>query len=507
MVVIRLIRPGFIYHWLIAALGSFLAWVITFFIAYDPPISISLGVWQPKLLISTSPMLQIDQISWSFAVAVLTLAVGVIFTDVTRPDGTSWLSWTSILVLSAAGLLTVFAGNPLTLILTWMIFDIAQFVILISASSSNDSGKYLPLDLAIRFLGTITLLITGIFAVQSNQPFTFASSSPGIISLLILSVFLRIGSIPYHSPIIAHPQSRRSLATIVRLVSVISALVLLPRIASGIQVSGVHINNELLILFFIGCLALLVGIAWVFARDEIEGRPYWILGIALLAIASTLKSEPEAAMGWGLAGILTGGLLFVASFRDMRILWIILIGVFMISALPFSPTWNVAALFNPPFSISHIFYFFTYAFLLVGYIKHARNLIGSMSGLERWIWLIYPMGLIMILVADFWLGWRIKPTLENVTTLEWVLGPIVLIISVALLFALKWINRISLTYISKINAVLSFLWIFPFFDYLYAFIQRIVKFITHVLEGEGGILWALLWVAVILAILGIRLGG
>jgi hypothetical protein len=507
MVVIRLIRPGFIYHWLIASLGSFLAWVMVLLIPYEPPFSILLGIWQPKLLVSASPIFQIDQISWSFAVAIVTLAVGVIFTDVSRPDGTSWFSWTSILFLSACGLFAVFAGNPLTLMMSWMLLDLAQFVILLKENSGNDSSRYLPIELAFRFMGTIILMISGFISIQSNQPFSFSYNDPIVISLLLLSVFFRIGSFPYHSPVLAHPQSRRSLGTTTRLVSVASALVLLPRIAAGIKSSGVHLSNEAIVLFVIGGLALLASIAWMISKDEMDGRSYWILGIALLAIASTLRSEPEAAMAWGLAGILTGGLLFVASFRDKRIVWIPLLGVLMISALPFSPTWNVAFLFNPPFTISHLLFFFSLVFLLSGYIKHARNLIGSMSGLERWVWLIYPMGLIVIIITDFWLGWQTKPMLDNVTILEWLVGLIVLAISIALLFAFKWYSLIPPTYSSKINTVFSLVWIYGVFHYIYVFLRTILNFITRVLEGEGGILWTLLWVAVILAILGIQLGG
>jgi hypothetical protein len=59
------------------------------------------------------------------------------------------------------------------------------------------------------------------------------------------------------------------------------------------------------------------------------------------------------------------------------------------------------------------------------------------------------------------------------------------------------------------NGIIAFLdlgWFFGILRILFAYVSRLIFFISSVLEGEGGILWVLLWVVLFLAILLISLG-
>jgi len=74
MVILHLLRPRLDkYQWLIAILGSFLAWPMVLLVRVNMPHSVTLLVWQPESLFPTSPSLLIDTISWPFALAMVSL--------------------------------------------------------------------------------------------------------------------------------------------------------------------------------------------------------------------------------------------------------------------------------------------------------------------------------------------------------------------------------------------------------------------------------------------------
>ena len=77
---------------------------------------------------------------------------------------------------------------------------------------------------------------------------------------------------------------------------------------------------------------------WLRAPDELIGRPFWIIGLASLAVAAALLGNPIGAVSWGIALILLGGALFLASVQQIWISRALLIGAFSLSALPFSLT-------------------------------------------------------------------------------------------------------------------------------------------------------------------------
>jgi hypothetical protein len=58
---------------------------------------------------------------------------------------------------------------------------------------------------------------------------------------------------------------------------------------------------------------------WLTARDELNGRPYWLITLAGMAVGCSIRGRPDAALAWGIALLLGGGciLLFSARRRSM----------------------------------------------------------------------------------------------------------------------------------------------------------------------------------------------
>ena len=126
MLIIRILQPDFTFFWLIAALGALATWPAVLLLRLRIPESITLVTWKPEQILPVSPTLLLDSISWPFAMALATLVLAVILTDVTRVPDVNWSAWASSLAISAISMLAVFAGNPLTLILAWGAIDLIE---------------------------------------------------------------------------------------------------------------------------------------------------------------------------------------------------------------------------------------------------------------------------------------------------------------------------------------------------------------------------------------------
>ena len=131
MAVLDRLRPRYSYHWVVAVGGAFLAWAGVWVLRFRLPSSLPLADWGVEGLLSSSPVLRVDGISWMFALALATFALAVILTDAARAQETQWEVWAGGLSITALGILAVMAGNPLTLVLVWVILDVVDLVILL----------------------------------------------------------------------------------------------------------------------------------------------------------------------------------------------------------------------------------------------------------------------------------------------------------------------------------------------------------------------------------------
>ena len=52
-----------------------------------------------------------------------------------------------------------------------------------------------------------------------------------------------------------------------------------------------------------------------------------------------------------------------------------------------------------------------------------------------------------------------------------------------------------------VEPIFSLDWLYLLVRFFYRLLDRIVRFITLILEGEGGILWVLLWTVLVLLLL------
>jgi hypothetical protein len=495
-----LARAKFKYPWILASAGATLAFASVFFWQIHFPQSISLPSWQLVTSFLYVPAWLADAVSWPYALALAALAAAVIWTSVVRAENDP-MPWAGTLALAALGILAVAAGNPLTLLLAWSAIDLFELITMLRSTEGESHSQGVIIAFAARLAGTGMVLSADLIAVSAGSPLDFRSIPPGTGIFLLIAAGLRLGVLPLHLPYRKDNVVRRGFGTALRLVSAASSLALLARIPP----SALKSPLAPYLLGLASIAALYAGWMWLRSSDEILGRPFWILGFASLAVAESLRGNPVGSTGWGVALILCGGMLFLFSSRRRSILWLPFLMLWAPSTLPFSLTGSAWQAGN---SISWLFivpFLPAQALLMAGFLRHVlRPGETSLESQEKWVKLIYPVGLLILLAVALLLGiwgW----TGARMLGLWWLSILVILLAAGFTFLELRILVRRPIgnpssqwTHIFRIDRFYSFL------DGLYNFFRRIADVVTGALEGEGGLLWSFLLLVLIISILSTR---
>jgi hypothetical protein len=498
------------YLWLTALVSTFIAWVLILSSWDQMPISIPLVNWQRDSIFSASPVLLVDQISWYFAVAAVTLPLVVLLTDVIRLNELNPQTWALIQALGCVGLIAVVAGNPLTMLLAWAMTDIVESLILLFQVTGSIERERVVISFSIR-IASMIILISAILRAESlvEIPLDFENIPPEVGGYLILAAGLRLGLLPTHQLHLRQPPMQRGLGTLIYLMPITIGVVLL------VRTSQVGITESWASVFMILAVssAILGAIAWLQADDEIQGRPYWILGMSSYAMAATIQKLPAASLAWGLAMLFSGACLFLFSARHRRLMIFPILGMVGFSTLPLTPSWEGSALFLSLTWGYRLIFLVALALMIVGYLRFALRS-GSINGdfdssdFERWMWLVYPLGLALLPLTHFGLIYaKWMPGFREVFFQSpwWWVGFIPLGIAVLLIFfGYRQIFSVPLIF-NRITNTLD--WGYRFLWFLYRITSRSLNIITRLLEGEGSVLWMLLILIMLIVTLNLWSGG
>jgi hypothetical protein len=494
LLILHYARPQFKYTWSIAALGAILAlagailWQIRF------PAAVKLLPWQPLSVFDYTPLWLADSVSWPYALAVTALTAAVILTSVVRNENLPFL-WAGTLLLAAIGILAIAAGDPVTLVLVWAVFDLAELAVMTGSIEGESRAQNAILAYAVRVTGMGFVILAVVMNAAARLPTGFEALSRDAGLLLLIGAGLRLGVLPLRLPYRGETVLRRGFGTTLRLVSAAASLSVIGRIPPAVLDSPLTP-----FLLAATCIpALYGGWMWLRASDELVGRPFWVLGLASLSVAAALRGSPTGSVGWGVALVAGGGLLFLYSARQRNLLWLLAPGLWALSALPFS----VSASAWLGGASSWLFLLAglpAQALLMAGFVRHALHPgETSFESQERWSKALYPLGLFLLagaaILPGLW-GWAGARTIG-----PWGLALTAIGLSGAFfLLAVKITARAS-PVVTQWGDVIRLGWLYRSAGAVFRFLQNLAGLITFALEGDGGILWSLLLMVLILTLL------
>jgi hypothetical protein len=495
LVILQVTQPNARYAWLVAVGSALLAMVSVFAWLTQMPFDLTLPAWQPQTVFPIPIQFHVDKLAWPFALSITALTLTILLTAITRSVITNSFTWAGTLVLGGMGLLAVTADNPLTLLLVWGALDLTEIITQLRSVSGPANNEKVVVAFATRAIGIGLLLWANIVSIAGGKSFDFQSIAPSSGLYLVAAAGLRLGVLPLHLPYLSESTLRRGIGTSLRLVSAVASLVLLTHIPVGSL-------NSALTPFLLGLAviaALYGGWMWLRAPDELTGRPYWVISLASLSVVSALSGNPLGAVAWGCALILVGGSLFLASAQQVWVDRAMFVGAWSLSSLPFSLTssaWLGTLGFFTPFVIV------AQALLMAGFVRQVIRSSGraSLDSQPGWANRIYPAGIVLLVVFQLLLGFIGWGGALKVGA--WLQALITSILALGLIWAtprLRILNPIRAHWVSPtsagVDAIYGGLWA------IYHVLRRISQTITDTLEGEGGIMWTLLFLILFISFL------
>jgi hypothetical protein len=519
ILVLDRIRPKFGTSWLIAASVSIIAWFIIFFFRLRLPTLIQVFSWQPSelhLFGHFSLIMEYD--NWPYLLSLITICLAVIFSDAarTRYEMTPQ-SWAASLVITSFGLLAILAGTSLSLMMTWIIVDVYELVYLLGLKEEGQSLPNIIQSFIVRIASILVLVFATLQGWREVGSFDLTQIPQNASFFFLLAAGLRLGAFPLNLPFLQEPSLRRGVGSIIRLAPVAASLSLLSRLPTEVLPAQL-LAWKPLFMGLLSAAALYAAVRWLLASDEIEGRPFWIIAWASMATASVINGAPTASLAWGIALLLPGSLLFLNFPRIQRMNFLLYFGLIGIIGLPLTPAASGWAGFvSNGVTVWTFLFILTHAIMVLGYLERVMQAGGEAGALESWARLVFPLSLIIIIQAVIALGLVGWP--GSLTSGVWWLGLVSIFILTAAFYLIRRLGLtppyLKITSSSKsgnaLNHILPlfekffrFGWLYQLLWLLFRFVERILKGFSMILESQGGVLWTILLLVLLISVL---LGG
>jgi hypothetical protein len=494
--------------WAVSSAMAGLTWVVCLGLSTSIGSATSLSVWRPEALFDSRLLLSFDSTGWEMAYAAITVYLSLALTQAARPGTTTMGTRIILPVYAGIGVAAMLAGNLLTVAITWAMLDLLTFVFLMSATTDEKAIPGIITRLAMDGFSVVIVLAAAAASWATGQANTAFGeiSTPLSAGLIAFAGLIRLGMFPLHFSLPKVPRARRGLGTMIRLLPPAIVLAVLARqFEAGFPVGLVP---WLTLASAIG--AVVGGLRWAFAEDPVQGRPFFILAIASTGVLA-------AGMDPSMAGVIlanTGAL-------------ILLVGSAFSLAEIHSPShriWPIAAamlVVGAPFTLSGViagalatgFVSVGTAWLaILGAIGLAALGIGVVSGAtapqtnwpigESMVRVVYGLGIALPVLVAIGMGFQMASARS--------LAGGVFFAGVVLAALLGRVALRRLPYRYKELGMRAAARLDPASLYrgawrAYVGVLGFVRALAQPLEGEGGMLWML--VVVILVILGVRGAG
>jgi hypothetical protein len=501
----RLVR-GTGFAWLAGVIFSLVTWGGVLWVHWQVLPEVNLTPWRPFDLQSADRItFAWDDVSWTLGFALVSLLVCLLLTAPARlQHRSSPVTWSANLTITAIGLLAVLAASPMAAVLAWILLDIIELVLLLRLIGGEKISLQAVAAFCAKAGGTLVMLWAMVQAHAAGGALTYADVRASTGVFILIAAGFRLGVLPLYVPYSGDLPMQRGMSTTLRMTAQASSLAVLARLPGGL-LSGFWMQA----LLIIAALAAFYGAAmWVTARNETDGRQYWSLSLAGFSVAAALHGDRLAVLTWGVVLIVSGGIISLYSARSRGLIFLPVLGLVGLVGLPFTPAAaGIAGLAAPPLHIVDVLFILSLALLSAGYLRLSLMPGDTLAELERWVLGVYPPGLILLAVS----GWLIV-ILESPGGLSpgvWWASLVSLFLAAGLFWLLlakapaeEETQAGAIRFFkSAVSPVLNLSWLYRILWVFLVGLQRILALITRMLEGEGGVLWAMLLVVLLLTVL------
>ncbi len=503
VVILQFVPKGTGIAWLVSIVCSIVAWIFVLFIKSRLPFSFSGQLLLDLGINYAIPSFQIDIITWPFVLSVCAIVIGAIITSSARIGlDANCREWSSILLLGVLGIFGCIASNILTVTVVLGLFDLVDIAIIFITGQSNGAFSENLKHVAWRLISLIIFMTA--FAWENSLTGAgddWKSLLPGPGYLILAGCMLRLAFLP-SLKLTGLPRKSANGLFVSRVI--IGFLISTAIIIQLPFQQGESLWKNVLLIYLL--VVALIGTFWLIRNREREQPIAWQLFAGSLVCAEYLYGFSAAGIFFSISIIAIAELFILEYPISLFTKGVGVLAIIGFSGLPFTPNNTGLAGFNwngqvPGFLflLPAILVFFSF----INNLKRKESMVNPMG--ERWASFLSPTGLIIPVITPWvisfnWLPNGMGLNISIQAIIMTIAGSALFLATILHLFpSLILPERIMSVVNQSIKPVKALL---PKNENLpEEVIKQPYKFVTELFEGDGGILWAILCLVLVITIL------
>ena len=508
--------------------------VVTLLLGFRLPTTVILSPWQIANVFPNSLSLTVDRVSWFLALLLVMATMSLLLTGVADRLEMSSAERAVCLVVIALALLVLFSDNLLTLVLALTLSDIFSSLFVFVSNRKNNLSQDFARNLHVPEMVRLCtkLFSIGLVLLIALDDYTLLHTSNKVLSIgqasiLIIAAMIRLNIYPVNVGLVLNNAVSRVLITVIYLVNIVVVVHIFA--SFGLQSYVINLRGWLTVAAILS--GLVGGYRWCIAINYSERLYSLVLaqsGLAVLAFLWGGNWAVVGALSHVIAIVLSSVVVYIGksivgsdgnSFVRVSLTGLVFgcqpltagfLGVFvMYSGLMSNLSWAIIVI--PSIIVINcltILGGFRLLQLTIVDIETQQ----SMANVAKTIGICLPLlasvavGLMPDKFASV-VGLPILPNWSSLSTISGLttLGTSAISASLAIFF---WYYRSEVLSVvkdmsgSSVLYVTDLKWIYLTIWRTYRSFEKSIHMLTDILEGQGGVLWALVIVFAMLLVVG-----
>jgi hypothetical protein len=492
--------------WLLLAVVSVVLWVVTLIIPHDGTIPFTIRNWFSAGNEQINLNFAVNPTNWPIVFTLLTVHIAFLFVSGSKQElDQDFIFWILEAGEVALAYFAVTAVDMWTVIIAWTAMDLGSLVYEFFIRK-NHVNSALVVPLFFKLTGSLLLIYATAISSGNSQVLSMTNIPASASGLVFAAAILHSGVLPFRFP----EQRKKSIETITN-----GLFFLLPFVSSLFLVVYLP-NSDIPFLSFILISSLTIigmyyfGLLWMQMTEEINKLYYLALAFVSFAIFRYATGTHQDLVPWLVLTLMGGSWLLQFSHRgsSTRLLPIFLL-VSMLG-IPFTLTsYGSSLYFSDGFKFSVVFILFFQVLYVIGFYQSLTQEKEQFDDLDSSSQLNYLIAILISGLAILLISYRLAGSLINEIS-NWWAGLTIIAVSAGYLIwkrsqAGKTVegkldleqNRIN----RRVEKALSFDWLVKAVTVVAERLRPFVTGFSNLMEGEGGILWSIVFMALLVTLL------
>ncbi len=495
--------------WILPALIIFICWLVFILLPVSESTSPLVIPWLSLPRSYKADLeFQLTPLNWPLVFMVISLNLAYFLTMPSRLESEKrtmiWIGW---LLLSTLTMVSLCAGNIISLIFSWTCIDLVDFSYLHIFVSNVKSDRVTTSNYSSRILAIVFLILALVTSTDGSGNLTSDVDNMTRSILLFIAAILQTNVLPIRSKTENDCNDDNFPFFLSKIIPVLTGSSLLANLP-------VNIFPELWNQVFSYLLIILAIFALLYKSilKGILSRGNWDLVIVVLSLTSFLMGNSKLAISWAVIFVVLEGMLTLYTLRHRNLMAFHILCIISFSGLPYTiglP--GVGYQITSANSIIGIVTLILFSILAIQYFNEAKRLKDNFLEIRTHYQASYLFGLFLFSISPVIIAVKSSFSLVESINYWWIAVIYLVLVLIGLLLTKKFSFEKILIKINVIQGAMSlvenflqFKWISVFWQWIYSIFHELIDLLTQMLEGEGGVIWTFVLLVLFLSLLAAR---